>query len=176
VALTEAQISLPGTFSNYQTSFQLMGVPTTAVDMPHTGSATFTGESFGQFIPTSGASTLFGTAFLGAATLNVDFSKTTGAITGVVDNTAQTSAADALRFRMTFTADISGSKFSGTTTAANAATGTALPTPMTGNVQGAFYGPTAAAATEAGGTFSANGPFNVNSTSAGLIGGFVAGR
>jgi len=77
---------------------------------------------------------------------------------------------------MNFTADLSGAKFTGTTTAANAATGTALPTPMTGNVQGAFYGPTSAAATEAGGTFSLNGPLHQNSTQDGLIGGFVVGR
>jgi hypothetical protein len=94
----------------------------------------------------------------------------------VIDNTAQTSAADPLRFHMTFAADVSGSKFAGTATAANAATGTALPTPMAGNVQGAFYGPTAAAATEAGGTFSLSGPIHVNSTQDVLIGGFVAGR
>jgi len=173
VALSESQTTIPALVSNIADSFQLIGAPTADVDMPHTGSATFTGESFGRLIP--GGNT-FGTPFLAAATLNVDFSKTAGAITGVIDNTAQTSAADPLRFHMTFAADVSGSKFGGAATAANAATGTALPASMTGNVQGAFYGPTAAAATEAGGTFALSGPAHASSPADVLVGGFVAGR
>ena len=174
VALSESQTTLSAApIPNILDSFQLIGAPTADVDMPHTGSATFTGESFGRFI--AGGNT-FGTPFLASATLNVDFTKTTGAITGVINNTAQTSALDPLRFNMAFTADVSGSKFGGAATAANTATGTALGTGMTGNVQGAFYGATAAAASEAGGTFALQGTAPASGPANALVGGFVAGR
>jgi hypothetical protein len=171
--LSETQASISGPVNNILDSFQLIGAPTADADMPHTGSATFTGESFGRLI--AGGNTP-GTPFLATATLNVDFTKTTGAITGAINNTAQSSAADPLRFNMTFTADVSGSKFGGAATAANAATGTALGTGMTGNVQGAFYGPTAAAAVEAGGTFALQGAAPASGPANALVGGFITGR
>lgn len=156
--------------------FVLIGDQSALADMPKTGTAVFNGEAFGRL----GSSGGFGSPFLGSVTMNVDFSKTTGAITGSIDNSLQSKPGDALRLAINFSADINphGPSFSGTATAANANGGTALTAPMTGTVAGAFFGPTARPASEAGGVFSLGiTPTQVAyASSQTLSGGFVAGR
>jgi hypothetical protein len=166
----------------YLDSFQLLGTATPAASMPVTGSAAYSGEAFGQFIPVSGAS--FGSPFLASAVMNVDFTKTAGAISGTIDNVAQSKATDALRFTLSFTADISGSGFTGTASAVNAHGGTALPAVgqnggfagLQGPIQGAFYGPSSSPAAEAGGTFALVGSQYKTLPFAAMTGGFVAGK
>jgi hypothetical protein len=160
-----------------------MGLATAANEMPAAGSATFRGTSVGRI---TGAPNGWSSDdrkffdFQGDVTLDVDFAKTTGAVTGRIGATGDptVSATSALKpFSLSFTADRNGSGFS-----ANALTVSGVPVPSgtTGRVDGQFYGPGADAATEAAGVFVVDGPATADPHAAGtpphIEGGFVAGR
>jgi hypothetical protein len=156
-----------GSEINASYSFGLFGVMTPTASMPTTGTATFNGEAYGRYFPWNSSVSAISasyTAFNAAAQVNVDFSKTTGAVTGTIGTLACPNACSGVpTLSIGFTGNLSGSQYSGAATASGVA--------MTGNVSGGFYGPASAPAKETGGVFLLTG------TGAGaLTGGFVAGR
>jgi hypothetical protein len=127
-----------GWVSGYQT-------PTAAV--PTTGSATYSGHTYGVVDATVGGATTQA-SLKGDASLNVAFAS--GQVTGSLTNMTVTpaGAAAAPWNDVSITATLSGATFSGTTAAASAPSGPyAAQSTAVGGVQGALYGP---AAQEAG--------------------------
>ena len=129
--------------------------------MPTTGSATYTGGAVGYVLQTPGTGGANNAAqFWGTSSLTASFSSGGGSITGGITGITLWSVANGGngQSRITGTmnniglsATISGSSFSGTTSATGTA-GTAFNlTSATGSLTGAFYGP---AANELAGVFS----------------------
>lgn len=157
--------------------FQLIGQQTAAADMPHTGSAAFDGEAYGYVVPATGGSAAVATAgrdFLAAAHLNVDFTKTTGAITGTINDALYQAGGStaAPAFSISFSANISGGRFEGAATGSGFTTQTGANDPYSGKVAGAFYGPSSNPAKEAAGVFALKSA----TTNGGVVGGFVTRR
>ena len=154
-----------GTFAGEQ------GTGTITVTMPRTGLATYVGGAVGyvvQQVPAGTAGNNVG-RFWGTSALNANFATNsiTGAITGIqafsVNNSGNGEVDYGSVNNINLSATISGSNFTGTTSASSTP-GTAFNiTGATGNLSGGFYGP---AAQEVAGVF------NLTGTNTSVLGSF----
>jgi hypothetical protein len=138
--------------------FGTFGAPTDAASMPTTGTLHYGGEAIGRyFAPTSPA--LGGAPFVAVATADVNFGLPSSQVSGAISGPLYNGAAGP-DFQLQYTGTITRNTFAGAATATG-------PGAMSGNVTGAFYGPSTAAAAEIGGSVSVTGAGGQ------LVGGFV---
>jgi C-lobe and N-lobe beta barrels of Tf-binding protein B len=133
-----------GNSAKFEAAYFTGGVPTTATDMPKTGTITYQGLFVGAL-----TNNVDSDGFGGQAVISADFAK--GTVGGVFTGTQQLIAANR-NFNFTSDARIAtgGSVYSGTVTGS---TGTAA-AGMAGTLNGGFFGPAAA---ETSGTFTMQG-------------------
>lgn len=129
------------------------GLPTPSVQMPSSGSATYSGGTVGTVAIGNGVNGISG-SFSGSATLTADFSSRSisGTLSGLTPSSSLTSAGVTIGNITLSNATISGAGFSGGTVTGSV-TQSAITANPTGNFAGGFNGPHAA---EVAGTYAMN--------------------
>lgn len=146
-----------------RSGYQLIGTSAALSDLPTTGSALFRGDAYGMFVPTGAPAQR--TDFIARASMEIDFSQTTGAIRGGVEYLLpNVQPNDLSQLDFSFVADRTGTNFTSASVSFPFLTGT-----PSGSLNGQFYGN--AGDLEAGATFSFLAPGRGQ-----LVGAFVAGR